>query len=141
MIRDYIKLSTKKNLRFAIVLKSNNKVIGVIDLMKPHQDRFKNIEVLDNSKEVGFTLTKAYWGLGIMSEVLAEIVKYSFETLNLDCLYACNNSNNLGSSKVQEKCGFNVIGTHPTYDEEYSSIVERWITKEYYYTFKRTRNK
>ena len=140
MIQDYIKLSIKKSLRFAIVLKSTNKVIGVIDLMNPHQERFKNSKITDNSKEVGFTLTKSYWHQGIMSEALGAIVKLAFEELNLRVLYACNTTANIGSSRVQEKCGFNIIGTHVIYDND-SSVIERCITNEDYQTFKKIRNK
>ena len=105
--------------------------------MNPHQERFKSIEISDNSKELGFCIASKYQKNGYMNESLLEIIKYSFEILKLDNLYACNNISNIASSKIQEKCNFSIIGTHQYIDylnNNKNIIIERRINKEDYFS-------
>ena len=45
---------------FAIVLKENNKVIGNISLSCPDKLRYPAATILENDRELGFTLSKKY---------------------------------------------------------------------------------
>ena len=59
-------ISTKKI--FAIVYKENNKVIGSLGLEEPWtnaEDKYNNIKV----KEIGYVLSKDYWGMGCIGVV------------------------------------------------------------------------
>lgn len=91
---------------FAICLKSNHKVIGSLGIEKYGLEE-KLSEFFDyKGREIGYVLSKDYWGYGIMPEAVRAVVKYLFDELNLDFLtcgyYLFNNQ----SKKVQEKCGF-----------------------------------
>ena len=56
--------------------------------------------------EVGYCLSRAYWGKGIMSEAVACVIDYCFKELQFDflcCGYFLENSR---SKRVNEKMGF-----------------------------------
>lgn len=96
----------KDNKVFAIVYKENNKVIGSLGVekygMEDKLDEFKNLY----GREIGYVLSKDYWGKGIMPEAVKCVINYLFDECNLDFIicgyYLFNNQ----SKKVQEKCGF-----------------------------------
>ena len=91
-------INEKEN--FAIVNKSNNKVIGSIGLYKD----FKR----ENSycKMVGYVLNESYWGKGIMSEVLNGFISYIFSNTSINLLTIYHFPNNYRSRRVIEKSGF-----------------------------------
>lgn len=96
----------KDNKVFAIVYKENNKVIGSLGVekygMEDKLDEFKDLY----GKEIGYVLSKDYWGKGLMKEAVKCVINYLFDECNLDFLicgyYLFNNQ----SKRVQEKCGF-----------------------------------
>lgn len=96
----------KDNKVFAIVYKENNKVIGSLGVekygMEDKLDEFKNLY----GREIGYVLSKDYWGKGLMKEAVKCVINYLFDECNLDFIicgyYLFNNQ----SKKVQEKCGF-----------------------------------
>jgi RimJ/RimL family protein N-acetyltransferase len=58
----------------------------------------------------GYWLGRAYWGRGIMTEVVKEITKYGFNELRLRRMYACTFSHNKASMRVLEKAGYKFEG-------------------------------
>lgn len=90
---------------WAIVLKENNKLVGSIGL---HKDELRTAR---NVKMLGFVLSEEYWGQGIMTEAVKEVVRYGFEELNLDLLSVAHFPFNIGSKRVIEKSGFSYEGT------------------------------
>lgn len=96
----------KDNKVFAIVYKENNKVIGSLGVekygMEDKLDEFKNLY----GREIGYVLSKDYWGKGLMPEAVKCVINYLFNECNLDFIicgyYLFNNQ----SKRVQEKCGF-----------------------------------
>ena len=93
-----------KNNTYAIVLKSENKVIGAIELRKRKPD-----EKLYNLKqrEIGYVLNPKYWGNGYMPEAVNALLNYAFNELKLDLIWCCHFDFNNNSKRVIEKCGFN----------------------------------
>lgn len=91
---------------FAIVYKENGKVIGSLGVEKYGLEE-KLSEFYDyQGRELGFVLSKDYWGKGIMPEVVNAVVDYLFNTANLDFLTCGFYDFNSQSKRVQEKCGF-----------------------------------
>ena len=111
--RLYVEMS--KLHQFAIVLKSKNQVIGSIELMNTKTQRYPDIDVEPNSKEIGFMLSEDFWGQGIMPEATKSVMKYAFETLNVPAIYISHAEKNLQSGRVQEKLGFKIIGKLENY--------------------------
>jgi Acetyltransferases, including N-acetylases of ribosomal proteins len=114
----------------AIVYKENNKVIGSLGV---HCDR-KREGV--NAKMIGYVLSEAYWGKGLMSEAVSEVIRYLFEEEKLDIISCYHYPFNIRSKRVIEKCGFKYEGTlrlaSKLYDGSVYDDVCYSITKEDY---------
>lgn len=87
---------------FGIREKENLKLIGAIGL---------HIDLGNNKAEVGYWLGKSFWNKGYVSEALQRILKFGFEELNLNKVYASHFPHNPASGKVLEKNGFTFEGT------------------------------
>jgi ribosomal-protein-alanine N-acetyltransferase len=61
--------------------------------------------------EAGYGLAHAYWGQGIASEALAAIVRFGFEQLDLNRVYAQTIADNHESVRLLERLGFRREGT------------------------------
>ncbi len=91
---------------FAIVLKENQKVIGSLGV-EEYGLEDKLSEFFEyRGRELGYVLSKTYWGKGIMTEAVKSIIEYLFKEQNLDFLLCGYYKFNLPSKRVQEKCGF-----------------------------------
>ena len=82
---------------FGIREKENLKLIGAIGL---------HIDLGNNKAEVGYWLGKSFWNNGYVSEALQEVLKFGFEELKLNKIYASHFHHNPASGKVLEKNGF-----------------------------------
>ena len=86
---------------YALVNKQTNTVIGSIGFTKKF---FRPIY------ELGYSLGKAYWGQGLMSEAVVRMVQFGFEELYANRLVAKTMTHNIASQKVLLKAGF--VKTH-----------------------------
>ena len=71
----------------------------------------------DGKRYVGYWLGRAYWGKGLATSALAEFV-----TLLERPLYAEVSTANIGSRRVLEKCGFEVVGATTEQHEEFGRV-------------------
>ena len=91
---------------FAIVYKENNKVIGSLGLEEYNLED-KLSEFFDyQGREIGYVLSKDYWGKALMPEAVKAVINYCFNKLNFDFLLCGYYDFNSQSKRVQEKCGF-----------------------------------
>ncbi len=88
---------------FCIQLKGTGKVIGTIGFMWVSGE--------NRSAEVGYSLSRTYWNQGYMTEALAAILRFGFETLNLNRIEAQHESDNPASGRVMVKVGMQREGT------------------------------
>ena len=72
----------------------------------------------EGKRLVGYWLGREYWGRGLATRALAELV----EELAVRPLYAEVATTNIGSIRVLEKCGFTVVGTTIEQDETFGEI-------------------
>ncbi|MYL18781.1 GNAT family N-acetyltransferase [Halobacillus litoralis] len=61
--------------------------------------------------ELGYFLSEEYWGKGIVTEALQELVRYGFNELYLNRIEGRSDTDNFGSQKVMKKLGMNYEGT------------------------------
>jgi len=90
---------------FAVCSKSDHKVIGSLGLHRSwanEDEAYKDLKV----KEIGYVLSKAYWGQGLMPEAVMSVIDYGFNTLDLDAFTCGHFIENGQSRRVIEKCGF-----------------------------------
>ncbi len=93
-----------KKKTFAIVL--NGKVIGSLGVEKYGlEDKLTEFDGYQG-REIGYVLSKDYWGQGLMPEAVKAVMEYLFDRLNLDFLLCGYYEFNKQSKRVQEKCGF-----------------------------------
>jgi len=97
---------------FAIVYKENNKVIGSLGVEKYGKEN--ELSEFNNYKgrEIGYALSKDYWGKGLMPEAVKCVIDYLFNDIDLDFLICGYFSFNSQSSRVQEKLGFKPYRTN-----------------------------
>ncbi len=91
---------------FAICLKENEKVIGSIGVEKYGME--EKLTEFDGYKgrEIGYVLSRTYWGKGIATEATKAIIDFLFYECELDFLICGYYNFNFRSKRVQEKCGF-----------------------------------
>ena len=88
---------------YALVLKENNKVIGSLGI----HERKKSEEYKNKiQREIGYVLSRDYWGQGLMPEAVKALIQYAFEELEVDILWCGHFISNSQSHRVIEKCGF-----------------------------------
>lgn len=56
--------------------------------------------------EMGYWLSEAFWGRGIMTAAIRRMVDYGFKTFDITRIYARPFGTNLASQRVLEKAGF-----------------------------------
>ena len=117
----------ENNYYFAIVLKSNNKVIGATSLQ---------IKKDINKNKGGLWLNKKYHGQGYGTEVWKARAKFAFETLNLSELENGFFEHNNISWKMQQKLGYQIVGKKinycPALNSEVSEIITNLTKKDFY---------
>jgi RimJ/RimL family protein N-acetyltransferase len=75
--------------------------------------------------ELGYWLAQPYWGRGIVSGAVKQMVEYAFDNWDIDRLFARPFGSNTASQKVLEKSGFalearlnNTIFKNGSYEDE-----------------------
>jgi RimJ/RimL family protein N-acetyltransferase len=94
-------LMDKEN--YAVILKSENKLIGSAGIKL---GKSCSLSAKDNEGEIGYWISVPYWRQGFASEATNELIRRSFEDLKLDTLWCGYYKGNEKSKGVQEKCGF-----------------------------------
>jgi RimJ/RimL family protein N-acetyltransferase len=94
--------TTKNAVKFAIDW--NGQFVGMIGLSFPQALNYSK------SAELGYWIGEPFWGKGIGTKALSEIVKFAFEELNLKRVFANVLDYNKASMKMLKKCGFEFEG-------------------------------
>lgn len=89
---------------FGIVLKEDGKMIGSIGFMEDLKRQ--NIK----ARMIGYSMSSNFWGKGIMTEAVKELLRFGFENSNIEIISAYCYPNNSRSKRVLLKCGFEYEG-------------------------------
>ena len=88
---------------FAIELWETGTVIGSVGFVGNHPAG----AIPDRpDDEVGYALHPAYWGRGLMPEVVEAVLEYSFTQINFQRIWCGHYAGNWRSKRAMEKCGF-----------------------------------
>ena len=87
---------------FVISITETGKVVGTIGFMWIQQE--------NRSAELGYSLSRAYWNQGIMTEALTALLDFGFLKLNLNRIEAQHESDNPASGRVMAKAGMSFEG-------------------------------
>lgn len=97
--KTYISMSTNDNPTKVFAIEVNSEAVGSIGI-------YPQSDIHEKNAEIGYWLAEAYWGQGIMTKAIQEIVEYGFRTFDLVRIFARPFSTNLKSQRVLEKAGF-----------------------------------
>lgn len=97
----------KNRKTFALELKENGKVIGSLGLEPRDEDA--GLDEKLRGREIGYVLSKDYWGRGLMPEAVNAVIDYCFVTLGFDYLTCGHFDHNDPSRRVVEKSGFRFL--------------------------------
>lgn len=89
-------------------LEYEEKVIGSLGIECYNEKQFPELSEY-RGREIGYVLSKAYWGHGLMPEAVREVIRYLFEDCGLDFITSGYFLYNRQSARVQEKCGFHFL--------------------------------
>ena len=92
---------------FAVVDKSNNKVIGNIGL--------NNVDKNDTEGEIGICINPIYWGHDIATELGREVLKFAFSSTNIKRIIANTYEDNKRTRKSLEHLN---LKYYKTYDKK-----------------------
>ena len=101
--RDVIRNVLHGREAYAICLKTDERAVGAIELkLNGHTDMTDR----DDECELGYWLGKSFWGQGIMTEAVNEILRHAFEDIGMKKVWVGYYEGNTKSKRVQEKAGF-----------------------------------
>ena len=94
-------------IRWGIHLKENDKLVGTCG--------FQNFEEESKKFEIGYELSRSYWGQGIMKEAIERTLMFGFEQVEVNRVEALVESENISSQKLLEKINFTKEGLFRDY--------------------------
>ena len=98
--------------RNVFALEHQGKVIGSLGVHG--YDETHHPELIDMTGiEIGYVLSKAYWGQGLMLEAVQAVINWLFKDIELDFIICGHFDHNDRSRRVIEKCGFRYVKTVP----------------------------
>ena len=87
---------------WAMEFKETGTVIGNISVVKLNE----RVE----SADMGYCMSRACWGRGLMPEALNAVMDYLFDVVGLNRVAACHDANNPKSGRVMDKAGMKQEG-------------------------------
>ena len=105
---------------------------------------FTSVDISKNMCEVGYVLSKKYWGMGLMPEALERIMEFAFGYLGFDKIEARFLEGNARSKKVMEKAGMVYEKTQQRglyVKDGYKTVYTYSITKEAFESRKNSKQK
>ena len=86
---------------FAIVLRADGSLLGNITL---------RINQSDEHGELGYWIGKPYWNMGYATGATQAVIRYGFEVLGLQRIFAGHFTRNPASGRVMQKAGMTYKG-------------------------------
>jgi ribosomal-protein-alanine N-acetyltransferase len=111
---------------FAIELKQTQLFVGSIGMQ---------LERRFDRAEVGYWLSKAYWNQGLVTEALTEVLRFGFEELSLNKVFATHLAHNVASGRVMLKSGMlkeAELVQHVKREAQYYDLWQYRLTRQEY---------
>ena len=111
--------------RWGIALKETDELVGISDLL--------GIDETIRSSTFAYMIAEEFWGRGFATEALSAVLRFAFDRLELETVWAEHFGPNGASGAVMRKCGMVFQRTEPEKYEKsgrkYNAVVYR-ITRE-----------
>ena len=92
---------------WAVELKETSEPIGCVGYLPSSHS---NLSIDPDQCEVGYWIARPYWGQGICTEAMRQVVDYCFNVKGFTVLWGDYFPENPASGRVMEKCGFRDTG-------------------------------
>jgi len=99
----FIAMATKNDPPTIFAIEVNGEAAGGIGLHAQSDIHRKNMEL-------GYWVAEPFWGKGIMTKAVVQMVDYGFKTFAIERIFARPFGTNIGSQKVLENAGFTLEG-------------------------------
>ena len=114
--REILDMFIREKKTFA--LEHEGKVIGSLGIETYDERRYPELNLdQKRGREIGYVLSKDYWGRGLMPEAVRAAIRWLFDDVGLDFIIVGHFTRNDRSRRVIEKCGFEYVKTIP-YDTQ-----------------------
>lgn len=121
------------NEKKTFAIQYHGKVIGSIGIEQYNETKYPEF-TNQKCREIGYVLSKDYWGQGLMPEAVKRVIEYLFDDVGLDIIFCGHFVRNHQSARVQEKCGFHFL-CQDMYETRIGTIephIQNYLTKEEY---------
>ena len=95
----FIEMATQNSPPNILAIEINGEASGAIGL-HPQKDIYRK------NAEMGYWLAEPYWGNGIITKAIIQMMDYSFKNFDFNRIYARPFGYNIASQKALEKAGF-----------------------------------
>lgn len=95
----FIAMATKDDPIHIFAIEVNGQAVGGIGI-HPQAD------IMKKNAELGYWLGEDYWGNGIITKAIIQMIDFGFKTYDITRIYARPFGTNLASQRVLEKAGF-----------------------------------
>ncbi len=121
----YINMVSNDNPVKVFAIEIDGEAVGSIGV-------FPQVDIHRLNAEMGYWLAEPYWGKGIMPRAIKQMVKYAFDTFEINRIFARPFGRNLASQRVLEKVGF-------TYETRFDKVLikDGQIEDELFYSVRR----
>jgi RimJ/RimL family protein N-acetyltransferase len=99
----FIEFATKDNPVHIFAIDINGGAVGGIGI-HPQSD------VQQKNAELGYWLAEPFWGNGIITKAVSQMIDFGFTTYDINRIFARPFGTNIASQKVLEKAGFVLEG-------------------------------
>lgn len=123
--REGAKIYSERPYSYAVVLKENDQMIGLVELYERGGDAEAGLLF---TKSLGFMMDRAYWHQGYMIEALNLTFDYAFNKLDQNQIWAGTFSTNQASQNLLKKLGFRYV-----YTVDYNKVSELFNYKEKFF--------
>ena len=114
-------------------LEYQGKVVGSLGVEEYDEKNYPELNDRQG-REIGYVLSKTYWGRGLMPEAVKAVIAYLFDAAGLDFIIVGHFDWNSQSRRVVEKSGFQSIKT-TKFETRYETVetsVEYILWREQY---------
>lgn len=101
-------------------LEYQDEIIGSLGIEEYSEANYPELADL-RGREIGYVLSRDYWGQGLMPEAVQAVIRYLFDTVHLDFILVGHFDWNHRSRRVIEKCGFSYVKT-VDYETRYHTV-------------------
>jgi len=114
-------VATNQGILWAITLKEDDRLIGSIV--------YYNISAKESRAELGYELSPAFQGKGIMKEAVEAVIQIGFDQFGFESIEGWPTANNIRSIQLLEKLNFKMVPDDPRLNDDHNKGMRIYLLK------------